>query len=160
MLTKSKLTEQDFIHANFVLQYSKTSIKILTGLICFFLLITILTVIFLPEVSFSQLIVPLAMLMVIPLMTYFNARRKFTADSRISEAIEYNFDSDYLSMKGESFNSQQTWDKVYKVKQKKNWILIWQNKKIANPIPKRDMWEGQISDLKEILDKHKVKNNL
>ncbi len=136
MLIKSKLTEQDFINATFVLQYSKVSIKILTGLICFFLLISIFTATFLPGVSFSQIIIPLAMFMAIPVMTYFNAKRNFAADNRISESIEYNFDNDYLLMKGESFNSQLTWDKVYKVTQTKNWILIWQNKQIANPISK------------------------
>lgn len=100
------------------------------------------------------------MLTVMPLLTYFGAKRNFTANKRISETIEYHFDNDYLSMKGESFNSQLTWDKIYKVTQTKNWLLIWQNSQIANPIPKRDIWEGQISDLKEILDKYKVKNNL
>jgi len=63
-------------------------------------------------------------------------------------------------MTGESFHSQLTWDKVYKVTETKNWILIWQNRQIANAIPKRDVWDGQIEDLKKILTAHKIKNNL
>lgn len=160
MLIKSKLNEQDFINVNFVLLYSKISAKIFTLLISFFLIITFITVIFIPKVAFTQIILPLAMLMAMPLITYFGAKRNFAANARISEAIEYQFNNNYLSMKGESFNSQLSWDKIYKVTQTKNWILIWQNRQIANPINKRDVWEGDIDSLKEILEKHKVKNNL
>lgn len=63
-------------------------------------------------------------------------------------------------MKGESFNSQLSWDKIYKVTKTKNWLLIWQNRQIANPIPIEDIGEEQISDLKKILDRHNVKNNM
>ena len=160
MPIKSKLSEQDFINVTFVLLYSKISMKIFTGLISLFLIVSILTATLLPNVSFSQIILPVVLLSVMPLLTYFGAKRNFLANKRISETIEYHFDNDYLSMKGESFNSQLTWDKVYKVTQTKNWLLIWQNRQIANPIPKRDIWDGQISELKETLDKHKVKNNL
>ena len=95
-----------------------------------------------------------------PLMTYYAARKNYRTNKRISETIEYQFDKDSLIIKGESFNSQLTWDKFYKVTQTKNWILIWQNRQVANPIPKRDIWEGQLADLKLILNEHKVKNNL
>lgn len=69
MVIKSKLTEQDFINVNMVMLYKKTSIIIFTVLIFIFLFVTALTVAFLPEVSFAQLIVPLVMLVAFPIMT-------------------------------------------------------------------------------------------
>ncbi|MEI9957623.1 MAG: YcxB family protein [Ferruginibacter sp.] len=113
-----------------------------------------------PKVSYSQVIVPIVMLSVTPLLTYFTAKKNYNSNQRISEAIEYQFEKDNLIIKGESFNSQLSWDKIYKVTQTKNWILIWQNSQIANPILKRDIWEGEIESLKVILNGHGVKNNL
>ena len=134
--------------------------KIFTAIIFIFLIVSLLTAVLIPKVSFSQIITPLIILTVMPLFTYFTAKKNYAANQRISETIEYQFDKDNLLMKGESFNSQLTWDKVYKVTQTKNWILIWQNRQIANPIPKRDVWEEQIENLKKVLQEHKVKNNL
>jgi len=160
MIIKSKLTEKDFINVTLVLLYSKTSFKIFTGTIITFFLVTLFTVVLIPKVTLSQMIVPVVMLSIAPLFTYFTAKKNYNSNQTISEAIEYQFDKDNLIVKGESFNSQLTWDKIYRVTQTKNWILIWQNSQIANPIPKRDIWEGEIESLKVILNEHRVKNNL
>jgi len=160
MFIRSTLTEKDFINANFVLLYSKISTKIFTGFVLMFLIVSIITAAFLARGSFSQVLTPVLMMAALPLMTYFTAKRNFNTNLRNGEAIEYHFDPDNLSMKGESFNSQLTWGKIYKVTHTKNWLLIWQSRQMANPIPKRDIAEGQIGDLKQILDHHKVKNNL
>lgn len=157
---KSKLTQRDFINVSFVMLFKKNAVKVLTVLILVFLLISLFTALFVPEVSFSQTIVPLVMLAGLPLMTYFSAKKNFSSNQTIGESVEYNFDTDYLSMRGESFNSQLTWEKIHKVTETKSWLLIWQNTQIAIPIPKRDILEDQINDLRQILDTHKVKNNL
>ena len=160
MLIKSTLTQKDFINVNFILLYSKTAVKIFTAIIIVFFIVSAVTVAFIPKVNFSQLIVPVLMLLLFPVLIYFAAKRSYAANKRISETIEYQFAKDHLIMTGESFHSQLTWDKVYKVTETKNWILIWQNRQIANAIPKRDVWDGQIEDLKKILTAHKIKNNL
>lgn len=160
MMIKSKLTEQDFINVNFVLLYSKISMKIFTGIIIFFLIISVMTTFLFSKISYSQIFVFIFMLSAIPILTYFTAKKNFVASQRISETIEYQFDKDNMFVKGESFTSQLTWNKIYKVTQTKNWILIWQNRQIANPIPKKDILEGKIEDLKKILKEHNVKNNL
>lgn len=160
MNIKSKLTERDFIDVNFILLYSRTSMKIVTTIIIFFLFGSLLTAFFLPTMPLSQAIVPAVMLSAMPLMTYFTAKKNYASNKRISETIEYVIEKDNLLIKGESFNSQLTWDKINKVTQTKNWILIWQSRQNANPISKRDIWEGEIGELKEILTQHNVKNNL
>ena len=159
MIIKTKMTEKDFINVNFVFLYSKIAMKLFTGVISIFFILSILTVAF-TKAAYSTVITPIVLLAAMPLMTYYAARKNYRTNKRISETIEYQFDKDSLIIKGESFNSQLTWDKFYKVTQTKNWILIWQNRQVANPIPKRDIWEGQLADLKLILNEHKVKNNL
>jgi YcxB-like protein len=160
MNIKSKLTEKDFIEANFILLYSKKSIIIFTGVFIIFLIISLITFIFIPSVPFTQVVTLIVLLIAFPTMTYFAAKKNYVSNQRVSETIDYKFEKDNLLMTGESFNSQLTWDKVYKVTQTKNWIFIWQNKQFANLIPKKDVKEGKIEELKNILNEHKVKNNL
>ncbi|MDA3616345.1 YcxB family protein [Polluticaenibacter yanchengensis] len=160
MIIKSKLTERDFINANFVLLYSKTATKIFTAIISIFLIISILTFFLIPNNSYIQVIPIAVMFSALPLLTYFTSKKNYSDNQRLSETIEYQFDKDNLLMQGESFNAQLTWDKVYKVTQTKNWILIWQNRQFANPIPKRDIPEEQIKNLKIILNQYRIKNNL
>jgi hypothetical protein len=159
MLIKTKLSEKDYINGNFILLYSKISIKIFTTLILIFLVLTIVLAV-LSYSPYSQIFVPLAMLIVMPFMTYFSAKRNFDANKMTGETIEYQFDNNYFSIKGESFSGSLPWERVYKVTQTKNWILVWQNMRNANPIPKRDISEVQLAEIKQILASHHVKNNL
>ncbi len=162
MIIKTKLTEKDLINVNFVLLYSKLSVKIFTLIGILMLVVT--SVSFFSQSRHSSITTliatPLIILLGFPLLTYFGSKRSFVTNKRISETIEYQFGKELLFIKGESFTAQLTWDKIYKVSQNKNWILIWQNKQVANVIPKRDIWEGDVIELKEILQTHKVKNNL
>ena len=160
MTLKTRLSEREFINSNFVVLYSKLSVKIVTGIILLFFLASLLSVLFIPKVSFSQLLVPLAMLAAFPLTIFFAARKNYSDNKRISEYIEYQFEKDNLHIKGESFTTQLSWEKIHKVTQTKNWILIWHNNQIANPIHKRDITDSQISEIKQILDEKKVRNNL
>ncbi len=160
MVIKSKLTKQDFIKLNFILLYGKLSMKLYTVFIALGILTAIGVAMFYQFNSFIYVIGPFVMLIALPLLTYFGAVRNYTANNRITETIEYHFDNEYLSLKGESFNSQLSWGKIYKVTHIKNWILIWQNKQVSNPIPKGNISEEQIGELKAILNNNKVKNNL
>jgi hypothetical protein len=160
MVIRSKLAEKDFINVSFLLLYSKTAIKIFTGMVSVAVLIMLFTIIVIPKAHSSQIIVPLIMMIALPLLTYISAKRGFKSNQRISETIEYQFEQDFLSMKGETFNAQLSWEKIHKVTKTKNWILIWQNSQMANPIHKRDVQESQISELKDFLESHHVKNNL
>ncbi|MEY4902926.1 MAG: hypothetical protein RLZZ292_741 [Bacteroidota bacterium] len=159
-MIKTKLSEKDYINVTFVLLYSKPFMKFFMGTIAFAIISSLLVAIYFPITSYSQRLIPIVIGLIMPLTAYFSAKKSYAAYPRISETIEYQFEEDNLVIKGESFNSQLTWDKIYKVTQKKNWLLIWQNSQMANIIPQRDLLEGQIKDLKTILNRHNVKNNL
>jgi hypothetical protein len=161
MTIKTKLTEKDFINVNFVLFYKKIAIRIITVMISLsFILSTVFSFIKGNSFESTQILWVILFLGIVPLMTYFNAKKNYSSNKRISEEIEYRFEENYLDIHGESFNSQYTWDKIYKITQTQNWVLIWHNRQVANPIPKRDIWKGELADLKDIVVKHRVKNNL
>jgi len=160
MIIKTKLTERDFINATFVLLFKRIIIKIFFAVMLLSVLLFLVSAFVFSIISVSQIIMPLIFLFLFPVLTYFSAKRSYASNKRFNETIEYNFENEYLSIKGETFNVQASWDKIYKVTQTKNWIFIWHSRQQANTIPKKDIWEGDQDKLKELLDKHKVKNNL
>jgi hypothetical protein len=156
----TKLSENDVIRFNFYLLYRRWTIRIISA----FMLLDILLSILYPKIVEASmpesLLFPVLFLLVLPLMTYFQAKRNLKTNKRVSEQIEYVFDDKDLIVTGESFNSIMTWDKIFKVTKTKRWILVWQSKNNANLIPLKDIWDGDILNLKEILSRRGVTNNL
>ena len=160
MIIRTKLSKQDFIKLNFTMLYIKPVIIIFTIFIGLLFLVSIAGLIFSDIDTTSQVILSFTMLIFLPLVTYINSIRNYKASNRITEPFEYSFDETELSIKGESFAAQLSWDKIYKVTLLKNWLLIWQSKQLANPIARKDIREEQIAEIKLLLDRVKVKNNL
>lgn len=159
--TSFRFTEKDFVQANLALLYQKKSMKFLTILLSIFFLISLLGAILVPEFnSPGQGFIFLVVSMALPILTYFSARKNYRTNQRLTETIEYQFADEYFSVKGDSFSSQVTWNKVFKVTQSKHWIFIWQNRQIANTIPKRIISDTQMTEFKEILRDQRVKNSL
>ncbi len=161
MQIRTKLTEADFIQVNFVLLWRRPALKISIGIILLVNAYSIyMQIVYGTGLSPDMIIWPAMILLVLPLITFIGAKMNYRSNARIKENIEYIFDNDDLEIKGESFSSRLTWEKIHKVTKTKNWILIWQSRQVANVIPLRDIWEGDITMLKDILNRHQVKNNL
>ena len=106
------------------------------------------------------IVFPAIFLALLPFFVFLQAKRNFKTNRRLSEQIEYSFTDDNLIITGESFNGTMTWDKIFKVTKTKRWILIWQSSNSANIIPLKDIWDGDINYLKEILDRRGVANDI
>ena len=158
MRIATKLTEGDIVRFNFYSFYKKWSIRILNVI----MILWIIAVLIFPSIikNSNGLIFPALFLVFLPLSVYWSARKNYKNNKRIFEQIEYVFTEDNFTMTGDSFNATMTWDKVYKVTKTKRWILIWQTSSTANVIPLKDIWDGDVHHLKEILDKKNVPNNI
>jgi hypothetical protein len=161
MIIQSKLTQKDFINANLAILYSRWGVWVITVIGSFEILAGIAGMLLSPGKDLMQLLL-MGCLMVgfYPVFIYVIAKRSFNSQNRLNENIEYIFGENDLSIKGESFSSQMSWNKIYKVVLKKNWLLIYTNKQVATPILRTDVWAGEVDELKKILNSHKVKNNL
>lgn len=161
MIFKSTLTQKEFIAANLAFRYSKLRTWITTGMGILLLIASTTVTIIYPEASTPAFFVlPVLMIGLSPALIYLQSRSVYKSNTRLQEVIEYNFGEDNLSIKGESFSSTMTWEKIYRVKQTKNWVFIYSNRLVANPVSKKDVFDSDLDGLKEILDRHKVKNNL
>ncbi len=161
MQIKTNLTQRDFINVNFVLLWKKRSLRVV------FVVMLIATIYsaywrysYKKVFPLDSLVWPVILVVFMIGMTLLGAVLNYRSNARIKETIEYNFGDDFLDVKGESFTSHLTWDKIYKVTKTKNWLLVWQSRQTANVIPLKDVWAGDVTKLKEILDNHGVKNNL
>lgn len=156
----TKLTQEDFIKLNFHLLYRKWAVKTISILGVFFIIVSVLTI-FSGNSSWFLLVFGLFITVGLRLQVYFAAKRNFKSNGRISESITYKFDKENIQIKGESFDLQMSWDKVYSVTENKDFVLIWQSRQIANAINKRDYKNSEKTTFKEIVNLQKgIKNKI
>jgi hypothetical protein len=160
MKITTRLTEGDVIRFNFYLYYRRWVIRIVTAVMILDVLIIIFYSDAVRDSMWGSLWFPALFLILLPAMVYVNAMRGFKNNRRLSEQIAYAFTESDLNITGESFTATMSWDKIYKVTKTKRWLLIWHSKNSANIIPLKDIWDGDILYLKEILLKKGVSNNL
>jgi hypothetical protein len=161
MEIKTKLTESDYVSLNLKLLFRKPLIRFLMVIAVVALVMAVINL-FAPIDGLTGSIwtMPVLVFVFLPTFTYFTAKKNFATNVRLRETMQYKFEPQGFDIIGESFSSSQTWGKVYKVTKLKQWILIWQSPQMANLIPRRDLWEGDIAFLKEMLDRHHVQHNI
>ena len=151
IILTTKLSIEDYIKVNYHLFNRRWPIKVLTGIGIFLILISLITLFSGDNSSWFLLILGLFFSMGLRVTVYMNAKSSYKSDGRISETITYEFDEEKIQVIGESFNSKLTWNKIYSVTENKDWVLIWQNRQIANVVPKRDFKDGELRTFKSII---------
>lgn len=161
IILTTKLSFNDFIKVSYHLTYRKLSMKINTGIGLLVLLIIISSTSSFTEFSWFLLFFGLFISFGQPIMIYFSAKKNYMSNGRISETIIYEFDKECIQITGDSFNSKLTWDKIYKMTENKDWVLIWQSRQTASVIPKRDFKNGELLIFKDIVNAQSgLKNKL
>ncbi|WP_312391094.1 YcxB family protein [Chryseobacterium sp.] len=92
--------------------------------------------------------------------TYFSVRRIFYSNQMIQENISYTFTNENIQSKGETFDLEFAWNTVYKVKEKKDWFLIYQTAQIMNMVPKKFFTKDQILEFRNIVKNNKIRSKL
>lgn len=152
-----QLSLEDYINVNMHITFRKIIIKVFTGIGILFLLIALfnlttwLTTDLNPNFPLGEFILGFIFTFGLPLFVYWNSRLNYKSNARIRERITYSFTEDLLEIKGESFNTQMTWEKMFKVTESKDLILLWQNRQLANVIPKKYLNSEQLKELKALI---------
>jgi len=95
----------------------------------------------------------------LPFSIYRSAKRNFSSHGRLQEKIIYEFTDEKIRIIGETFNSEMDWEKTYKVLELKNWILIYQNRQIANILPKDSFGENLLG-FKDLVKRKNIRSKL
>lgn len=156
----SKISEKDYVSVLFTILWSKRSIKFCTIIFILIFIFGFLNVTVLKTADPITLLFPLLFLTVFSGSIYLGAKRTFKTDARVREMIRYVFEDAKLIIRGESFESVLSWDRVYKVTRSKRWLLIWQNNMLANAIAMANLDEQKLSYLRGVLNTNKVNNSI
>ena len=101
---------------------------------------------------YYQLVFGLLVIGVLPFSVYRSANKNYNSNQRLTEVITYEFDHERVRIEGESFNSELTWPKTHKVLELKDWVLIYQNKLVANVIPKESFSSQQLTEFRQLVN--------
>ena len=91
----------------------------------------------------------------LPFVVKMSVKRNYNSNSALREKITYSFEEQQIQMTGESFNSTLSWEKVYRVTESKNWVLIWQSRQIANAIHKRAFSDEELLAFRHMVESKK-----
>lgn len=91
---------------------------------------------------------------------YFNIKKVFYSDKKIQENISYTFVGDKIITEGETFENDFHWNTVSRVKELKDWFLIYHSLQTMNMVPKKYFTKDQISELRSIIKNNGVKAKL
>ena len=158
---ETTLTLSDFVKVNYILLFQKTTTKIL--------LLIVLLMIVLPaflainkgaHYNWLQSLIGIGLAGFYILSSWLTAKRNFNSIPGISNPLTYEFTDNALICSGEASSSQSAWDKIYRVTETRDCLLIWKSRQIVNVLPKRYILAEQRSSIKEILKRNKVRNNL
>lgn len=92
--------------------------------------------------------------------SYFSLKNAFLSNQKIQEEITYTFTEEKIFAKGETFENDFMWNTVYRVKENKEWFLIYQSKTTMNMVPKKYFSENEILELRKIINNSGVKAKL
>lgn len=103
---------------------------------------------------FLDYIFPLLIVIIFWTFTYFRTiqttTRRILSNSKCFENITLTINKDSFTQEGQTFKIQNFWKDIKKLKETKDWFLIFQNQNSAIPIFKKDISDEQLKDLKEL----------
>lgn len=159
MTVKTHITFNDFL--NFNIKSSLPRIIIFSLIIIFFLGLNLYNVERDTQEFFKSASIWFVVVLVfIIVRTYFRLKNTFYSNKKIQEEITYIFTEEKVQTKGNTFDGDFTWNTVYKVKETKDWFLIYQSKLTMNMVPKKYFSGNQIAELRKTIESNHVKAKL
>jgi hypothetical protein len=154
MKLKAKVTLRQYLKILFSLTYSK---PMMIFLVCFALLLVLwiafyhLDILNLPEPVIYQYITLLLIAVIQPTIIFTTIIRNYYSSNHLRETLDMDLTKYEIKIRGESFYMEILWSKIYKIVEKENWFLIYQNNLSAILIPKKNLSPEQIKQVQEIL---------
>lgn len=159
MTVKTHITFKDFL--NFNLKNSLSRIIIFSLIILLFFVLNFYNAENDAKEIFKSASLWFAAIIVFVIVrSYFRLRNTFYSNKKIQEEIIYTFTDEKVQTKGETFDGDFTWNTVFKVRETKDWFLIYQSKLTMNMVPKKFFSTSQIFELRKIIDHNGVKAKL
>jgi amino acid permease len=95
-----------------------------------------------------------------PISIYFAAKKNFTSHQTLQEEITYGFHPDKVTIATPFSAAELPWNKMHKIRELKEWFLIYQSNRLAHLIPKSHLSQEDILNLRELLKNSGIKTQL
>lgn len=159
MTVKTHITFKDFL--NFNLKNSLPRMVIFTVLMVFVLILNFNNNDFNTQELYKSVIISTVLVFIfVAVRSYFRLKTVYHSNQKIQEEIIYTFTNEMVGTKGETFESDFLWSSVHRVKENKDWFLIYQSKTTMNMVPKKYFSENEITNLRKIIKNSGVKAKL
>jgi len=160
---KIKISFKDY--RNFILLRNlKNPISILILFLAFvFISASIMSILFWQE-NLGALIFYLIFLILIfiiyPALVIRGIKKTFFSNKYLQESVTYDFSDENVMLTGETFSTMYKWEHIYKIEELKNWILLFQDRRVVNLLHKPQIPLGDLQELKEMIIKKNIKRKL
>lgn len=154
MTIKTKVHFKEYVKLIYALAYEKTILRLLlgvAGLILLWIIFYYLNIFDLPKPLIYQYVTLVLITIVQPIGIYLTIRRNYKSSNQLCEALEIETTPKDIRIKGESYYMEVDWEKLFRIVEKPNWFLLYQNNLSAIIISKKDMDESDITDFRKIL---------
>lgn len=149
MKIKTKISFKQYVKLLYSLAYEKIGLRLL---ICFAFIILLWIIFYhtnilnLPKPLIYQYITLGLISIVQPVLIFITIRSNYYSSNQLMETLIIELSKEDIKINGESYYMEIKWDKLFRIVEKQNWFLLYQNNLSAIIIPKKDMSENDINN--------------
>lgn len=154
MELKAKVTSRQYIKLLYGLTYEKPMMRALIGVAVILLLWIVLYhlhIFDLPKPLIYQYITLGLIVIVQPIVIYTTIIRNYNSSNHLRETLDIKLTDTAIMIRGESFYMEILWIKIFRIVEKRDWFLIYQNNLSAILIPKKHLQDSETNDVRDIL---------
>lgn len=96
--------------------------------------------------------------LVLPLLTYLRTKNYFEKNPSLSELTTFYFEAQRIEVVTLESHTTLTWKRIYKIREFKHYLLIYQNRHIAYVVPKKSF--DSVSDMETVKKMIRTKTKL
>jgi hypothetical protein len=156
MTVETKLDFNKYLKLRMILLFRRPASIIFTisGLLMFIYAILHLSGLALPSVNLSDsalIILGFVLVFLRPLAVYYSTKKLYSSNAGgLQETKVYEFTQEYFKITANTLNAELKWERVHKITELKDWILIYQNSFVASPIPK-EAFGNKLYEFKQLV---------
>lgn len=96
--------------------------------------------------------------LILPVLTYLRTKNYFAKNPSLSELTTFYFEAERIEVVTLESHTTLTWRRIYKIREFKHYLLIYQNRHIAYVVPKKSF--DTVSDMETIKEMIRTKTTL
>ncbi len=154
MKITTKVSFKEYVKLLYSLAYERIALKLLVAF-AFLLLLWIVCyqcdIFNLPKPLIYQYITLVLIAIGQPLIIFITIRQNYYSSNHLMETLEMELTENEVKITGQSYYMEVKWKKLFRIEEKPNWFLLYQNNLSAIIIPKKVMTENQIEEFRQIL---------